>query len=183
MFHRFALSLLLLLFFSAGHANEWPIDREIDVPALRLYAPLPEIRTSGQPNLKQLEGLKALGLVGVVNLRPRDEAPGQNLTHIWAPQLDLQYWEIAVSSPADFTEQNAKTLWSLVSSAQAENRPTLIHCASGNRVGALLAIAAHKAGGMPVGEALSLGDRAGLSSLRPLVKEFLEQAMVLRGLK
>ncbi len=52
--------------------------------------------------------------------------------------------------------------------------PVLLHCASGNRVGALLALRARMHGASPE-EALELGNEAGLSSLRSTVETLLNE--------
>ena len=49
----------------------------------------------------------------------------------------------------------------------------LLHCASGNRVGALLALAAVQVDGASPEAALTLGRAAGLKSLEPVVMERL----------
>ena len=57
---------------------------------------------------------------------------------------------------------------------QRESGAVLVHCASGNRVGALIAIGAAKAGGMAPEAALELGKAAGLTSAEPRVRELLQ---------
>ena len=52
--------------------------------------------------------------------------------------------------------------------------PVLLHCASGNRVGALLSLRAHMQGASPE-EALELGTEAGLSSLSDTVKALINE--------
>jgi protein tyrosine phosphatase (PTP) superfamily phosphohydrolase (DUF442 family) len=65
---------------------------------------------------------------------------------------------------------SARRLWTLLKTSDA---PVFVHCASGNRAGALLAIGAARFGGMAPDAAIEFGRRAGLSSLEPVVRERL----------
>ena len=58
-------------------------------------------------------------------------------------------------------------------------QPLLIHCASANRVGALVALHAAWHQGMAAEEAIALGRRAGLLGLEPCVRELLADAWAL----
>lgn len=69
------------------------------------------------------------------------------------------------------TADNAQELHQLL---QQEDKPVFLHCASGNRVGALLAIAAHQIEGKPADESLTLGRSAGLGSLEAKVRSVLD---------
>jgi len=51
--------------------------------------------------------------------------------------------------------------------------PVLVHCMSGNRVGALFALRAFWLQGMSAVEALAVGRRYGLTKLEPLVVQIL----------
>ncbi|PPU82009.1 hypothetical protein XpopCFBP1817_20380 [Xanthomonas populi] len=51
----------------------------------------------------------------------------------------------------------------------------LIHCASSNRVGALIALEKGRANGAPRDEAIAIGRAAGMTSLEPLVMRLLDQ--------
>ena len=52
--------------------------------------------------------------------------------------------------------------------------PVIIHCASGNRVGALLALRANLIQGKSASEALAFGKAAGLTTLEDAVKQRLK---------
>ena len=51
--------------------------------------------------------------------------------------------------------------------------PAIVHCASGNRVGALFAIQALYLDGRSAAEALEIGKRAGLTHVGPAIRELL----------
>ena len=59
------------------------------------------------------------------------------------------------------TDANADRLWRLVHDAPGT---VLVHCATANRAGALLALGAARAGGMSPADALAFGRAAGLAS-------------------
>jgi len=89
-----------------------------------------------------------------------------------SPDAGLRYVEIPVDHAAGLTEENARRLDELLRDPAA--RPMIVHCASGNRVGALLALRARLVEGASVDEALELGRKAGLTRLEPVVRERLE---------
>ena len=70
---------------------------------------------------------------------------------------------IPVADKADLTLEKAKFLANALENSPA---PIFIHCAGGNRVGALLAMKAGLVDGLSTDQALDLGDRAGLAGLR-----------------
>ena len=87
--------------------------------------------------------------------------------------LGMTYEELPIAGAAAITGENAAHLWRLVSQAEG---PVVVHCASGNRVGALLSIGAWQQGGMTAQQALEFGKSVGLGSLEPRVRELLQLA-------
>jgi protein tyrosine phosphatase (PTP) superfamily phosphohydrolase (DUF442 family) len=65
------------------------------------------------------------------------------------------------------TEANALLLSAAMNELGAQ--PMIIHCASGNRVGALLALKAYYVDHASKEQALELGERAGLKGLKSAV--------------
>jgi uncharacterized protein (TIGR01244 family) len=105
----------------------------------------------------------------VINLRPDAELGGRDeATEVAA--AGLAYREIPVAGAPEVTEAKARELWAQLEGTEGG---VLVHCASGNRVGALLALGAASAGGLPAEEALEFGRRAGLTGLEPRVRELL----------
>jgi len=88
-----------------------------------------------------------------------------------AKQLEKHYFQHWTHDPADITPENAKALSALL--AQAEG-PVLVHCASGNRVGGLLAVAMAQ-NGMTTAQALDFGRSAGMKSIEGRAREVIEQ--------
>ena len=126
----------------------------------------------GQPTARDLASLKAQGVHTVIDLRADAEDRGYDEA-AEAARLGLRYLPMPIAGAADITPAQARALDGLLD--QAGDAGVLLHCASGNRVGALLALAAALAGSPP-GEALDLGRRAGLRSLEPVVAERIGQA-------
>lgn len=131
--------------------------------------PAPDLLTGGQPSPEQLEALAAAGYTTIIDLRTEGEkgAPADEPEQVEA--LGLAYVRIPVTGADGLTEANARELDRVLEAAAG---PAVIHCASGNRVGALLALRAHLDGATPE-VALEHGLDAGLTRLEPAVRELL----------
>lgn len=125
--------------------------------------------TGGQPAPGDWAALKAHGVAMVVNLRPDAEMGGRNEAAEVAA-AGMAYVGIPVAGADAIDADNARRLWTLL---RATDAPVFVHCASANRVGALLALGAAQSGAMTPEAALDFGRRAGLTSLEPVVRERL----------
>ncbi|MBV2128695.1 fused DSP-PTPase phosphatase/NAD kinase-like protein [Arsukibacterium indicum] len=130
--------------------------------------PSENLITGGQPTQVDLQKFKAAGVSKVINLRGPGEAVNFD-EKAEAEALGLSYISLPVAGAGDVTAENARKLYQLL---QGEEK-VVVHCASGNRVGALLAIGAHEVNGKPVEASLEFGRAAGLSSLEPKVRAVL----------
>lgn len=131
--------------------------------------PTANLVTGGQPSKAELERLKSAGVTKVINLRgPDEEAPFDEKSE--AERLGLEYISLPISGAPDVTSENARELHKLLQG----DEQVFLHCASGNRAGALLAIRAHEIQGKPVEDSLELGRAAGLTSLEERVKSVLD---------
>lgn len=145
-----------------------PASAEIKSIALTNYAnPQQHIYTAGQPRKEQFQQLAEQGIKYIVNLR----GDGENN---WDEQalvisLGLQYFSLPISSKADINIENAKKLQQLL--AHVSESPTLLHCASGNRVGALIALYNATELNQPIEEAIETGKQWGLKGLEPVVRD------------
>ena len=133
-------------------------------------APLPGLITAGQPDEAQLAALADAGIGTAVSFRPEGE-PGAGWEEAFAADHPLTFHRIPVAGAADLSRETVEELDGLL--AEAGDGPTLLYCASSNRVGALLALRAHWLQDVPAEEALQLGREAGLRSLEPAVAELL----------
>ena len=142
----------------------------IDIPNARM--PFEGILVGGQPTPEQLEAAAQAGYSTIVNLRP----PGENSE--WeeaskAAELGLRYVNIPIAGVEDLNAENAARLAEVVDDPAA--RPLLVHCGSGNRVGALFALKAFYVDGEDAASALQTGLDTGLTSLEDAVRQRLSQ--------
>lgn len=135
-----------------------------------LLRPREGLLVAGQPGSGDWSALAASGVRTVVNLRPEGELKGRD-ERAEVAAAGMRYVELPVSGPADITPENAKALSALL--AQADG-PVLVHCASGNRVGGLLAVAMAQ-NGMTTAQALDFGRSAGMKSIEGRAREVIEQ--------
>ncbi len=141
---------------------------ELDL--FKLKRPTAKHWVSGQPTPAQLPQVKAAGITHLINLRPVAEDP----TFVEAPvaiALGLHYRELPIQGIADLTLANARALDTLL--AEAGDAATLIHCASGNRVGALVSLRAAWVQGKSAEQALAVGREYGLTTMEPVVQKLL----------
>lgn len=143
----------------------------IDIP--NALTPVEGILSGGQPSVEQFEQAARDGYRTVVNLR----APGEK--GAWdeaskAEQLGLRYVAIPIAGADGLTAENARKLAKIVDDPQA--LPAMVHCASGNRVGALFALKAAYVDGADAESALAFGRQAGLTKLEDTVRERLVRA-------
>ena len=140
-----------------------------------LLRPRDGLVVAGQPATGDWAALAASGIRTVINLRPQAELQGRD-ERAEVAAAGMRYVELPVSGPADITSENAAALSKLL--AQADG-PVLVHCASGNRVGGLLAVVMAQSG-VPVSAALDFGRSAGMKSIEGRTREVIEQTQALR---
>jgi uncharacterized protein (TIGR01244 family) len=133
-------------------------------------SPASNLLTAGQPTPDDFAALAKAGVRHVVDLRPDAEDHGFDEAALTA-KLGMSRTVIPVASAADLTTDNAKKLDAAI--AAAGGGTVLIHCASSNRVGGLLAVRANKIQGKSVDEALAFGRAGGLTKMEPQVAEIL----------
>ncbi|WP_448550458.1 phosphatase domain-containing putative toxin [Thalassotalea fusca] len=130
--------------------------------------PSPDLIVGGQPTQDDLKRLAAAGAVNIVNLRPTSEKIDYDEARL-VHQLGMNYYVIPVTEIESFTQDAAKALLNIL----AQKQPCLVHCASGNRVGALIALAAFWLEETSAVDAMTLGLQAGLTKLQPQVADIL----------
>ncbi|KGM51555.1 hypothetical protein N792_10555 [Lysobacter concretionis Ko07 = DSM 16239] len=140
------------------------------IPGLR--EPRAGLYTAGQPDAEAWTAAARHGVTTVIDLRPEGEMQGRNEAAEVA-DAGLVYHHLPVAGAGDVNMANAEQLRQLIEQAPG---PVLVHCASGNRVGALLALGAAKDDGMTTDQAIAFGREAGLGSLGSRVREVLESA-------
>ena len=135
-------------------------------------APAPGLLTAGQPTQEQIDRLADMGYRRFISLRvPSEDGAGWEEAHLSSNEASFD--RIPVSGRAGLTRENVAALDRLLD--ESEGEPTVVYCASSNRVGALLALRAYWHEGADAEEALALGRSAGLASLEPAVAELLAE--------
>jgi uncharacterized protein (TIGR01244 family) len=145
--------------------------------ATALAAQLPEIPNSTQPSAGVLIGGQpdeaALGQAAdagirvVVNLRGEDEQLDFDEAGL-VSDLGMTYLQLPIAGASDLTPENVRAFSDLL--AAIGDQPVLMHCSSGNRVGALYALHAGMYQGMDVEAAIEFGRAHGLTRLEDEVR-------------
>ncbi len=133
-----------------------------------LHHPEKRVYASGQPTQAELRVLAQAGIKHVVNLRPAKEQTWSEAAFVQT--LGMKYHALPVAGAAGITDENAAALAKVLHEIGGE--PVLVHCSSGNRVGALIALG-EQAKGANVDEAIAKGKRWGLTRLEPMVRDLL----------
>lgn len=160
------------LLLTACHAQRdtAPAQAAAPVFGVELKTPRPGLFTAGQPAASDWRAIKAHGIGTVINLRTEKELAGRDeAAEVQA--TGMRYVSIPVAGADGITDANARLL---LDALNAANGPVLVHCASGNRVGGLLAVMEAKFEGLTEEQALDFGRKAGMTSLEPKVKQVLE---------
>lgn len=141
---------------------------------------LPNARTldeglvsAGQPSPEQLRVAANAGVKTIVNLCVSGECGWDEAATV--KELGMRYIPVPVSGAADITAANARKLHEVIE--ERANWPMVIHCGSGNRVGALLALRAFHEQGCDPETAVEKGRLAGLTMLEAHVRQCLLKAV------
>ena len=151
--------------FAADLSSELNAIKNLQHSSENLYS-------SGQPPAESFTALAKLGIRHVINLRPPAEAPDLNEAAI-ATQANMAYYTIPISSAADLTPNNVKLLDNILNTIS--NEKAILHCSSGNRAGALMALRAAWINGASVEQAIQEGELYGLTKLRAKVELLLTE--------
>jgi uncharacterized protein (TIGR01244 family) len=141
-----------------------------DISAGTLPRPVDGMTAAGQPDKTVFEAFAKAGYVAVVDMRAPDEDRGLADEAGLVESLGLEYVAFPIASGDEISFESARRLDDLLAGYAG---PVLVHCASSNRVGALLALR-ESLRGADNAAALEYGRRAGLTRLEPLVKEVLD---------
>lgn len=143
------------------------------LPSQAGETPLHEVRpglyAGGQPSAAQLRQLAAHGVRTVIDLRQPEEDRGFDETRE-AEALGLRYVRIPVAGAEGLDVANLRAVHQALQQSQG---PVLLHCASGNRAGAVLGLVNARYEHASPEQALQLGQRAGLTSLEAATRQRL----------
>ena len=136
------------------------------------HAYAPGLHSGGQPSPDDLARLRDIGVGSVISLRAPAEDVGYDEC-AEATRVGLEWHSLPITGDDDLMPATIERFGSLLDAARAHGNDVLIHCASGNRVGALVALDAARRGESSA-NALALGRAAGLVGLEPAVVARLE---------
>ena len=168
-----ALSAGLLICVSACSGDEVGTEvaevaeQQVAEPAFRNAILVDDALAGGQPSADELAMLAEQGYGTVINMRMPDE---DGTTAEAAEALGMNYVSLPIDGTAGLTEENAIAFAELLGELEG---PAVVHCGSGNRVGAMYALKAFYVDGMSAEEALVVGQEAGLTRLEGSVREQL----------
>ncbi|MEL0083907.1 MAG: sulfur transferase domain-containing protein [Gammaproteobacteria bacterium] len=137
-----------------------------------LCGPLPLAKTAysgGQPTRAQLAELAGFHIGTVINLRPDSEMGDLDEAAV-VSELGMAYRQISISDKTDLTRENVERFATALNDSAP---PLFIHCAGGNRVGALVALMAFWLDQVSAERALEMGIQSGLTGLREAVADRL----------
>ncbi|HEY4583734.1 MAG TPA: sulfur transferase domain-containing protein [Lysobacter sp.] len=128
---------------------------------------------AGQPTSAHLAGLAREGVRTVINLRGVDE-PCEYDEAAEAARLGMRYLTLPIAGPADVDRERVRRFGALLDEARGDGG-VLIHCATSNRVGAMVALDQALNRGCDLAGALEHGRSAGLATLEPVVVALAER--------
>lgn len=162
---RLTIILVALLLASAAHAEGAKksavntlyanVDQVVDAGTV---TPVDGLTTAGQPDVAALKVFAESGYVAVVDLRGVDEDRGFDQRDA-VEGLGMRYVTLPIEGRGAITFDNARKLDEILAEYDG---PVLVHCKSGNRAGALLALRASLDGAGDEA-ALAFGKEAGIT--------------------
>jgi len=141
------------------------------VPIRNARVPIEGVLSGGQPTPEQIEAAARGGFRTVINLRSEQE-PGFEWEREKVEALGMRYVHIPVAGADGLTHENVEAIDAALERALAEG-PVLFHCASGNRIGAVLALRAAWLEGQDPERALGFGLASGLTRLEQATRRLL----------
>lgn len=149
----------------------------LSIPGARI--PMSGVLSGGQPTPEQIEAAADAGFRTVINLRI-DAEKGFEWEAEAVESLEMKYVSIPVAGAKGLTRETVERLDGALAEAAATG-PVLLHCASGNRIGAILALRAAWLHGADAEAALRLGLANGMTRLEPTIRELLGLESVVSG--
>jgi uncharacterized protein (TIGR01244 family) len=147
-----------------GSTSTLHVDVEA-VVARGTVTPVDGVTSSGQPDQAAFEVFSDSGYVAVIDMRGEKEDRGMKDEQSAIKKLGMEYVLLPIEDEDAINFENAAKLDKLIASYDG---PVLVHCGSGNRVGALLALR-KSLNGASDEDAFAYGKDGGLTSLEDLV--------------
>lgn len=173
MKYRLVGIMLIIAMLATGPALATSEDEMPEI--LNARQPAPGLLTGGQPERSELRAAAEAGVQTVINLRGEGEFTEWDEGAL-VGELGMDYVHIPVAGPEDLNAEAVSRFDRALS--ESSDEPTLVHCASSNRVGALFALRAAFLNDHSDEEAMQIGREHGLTSLEPVVREILESGQL-----
>ena len=164
------LAILLLAVTANADDGEQRVHVNLDdVVAAGEVKPVNGITSSGQPDKAALEVFAESGYAVVIDMRGPNENRGMDDYQGAVEATGMQYLAFPVVGAGQVSFETAVKLDEVL---RGMDGPVLLHCGSGNRVGAVLALR-ESLNGASHEESIQFGKDAGLTRLEPRVREAL----------
>jgi len=165
------LAILLFAFSANADEGEQSIHVDLDdVIAAGKVESVDGITSSGQPDEEALRVFADSGYSVVIDMRGPDEDRGMDNFEGAVEATGMEYLAFPVVGADQVSFETAAKLDEVL---QGFDGPVLMHCGSGNRVGAVLALR-QSLNGAADEESIEFGKDAGMTRLEPRVREVLE---------
>ncbi|PHS19806.1 MAG: hypothetical protein COA86_03335 [Kangiella sp.] len=132
--------------------------------------PANNLTTGGQPSKSDLTKMAKNGVKVIVNLRTKGEFRKFDEKKV-VESLGMKYVSIPIGDDKDFNLNNVKLLDEALAGLAS---PAVVHCASSNRVGGLLALRENLIKNSSAQDSIVFGRKAGMRSTEKTVKKLLK---------
>jgi len=175
MLIRNALTIMILTLLAScssetTETNGDALSVATEIGLLNVNSLQPDLILGGQPTVEQLKALKEAGVKNFISLRPETE-DGAGWEETYANGRDIEFSRLPISGPGSLTKENVGIFSQLLNERGDET--TVLYCASGNRVGAMLALKSFWIDGVDAETSFNLGVQSGMTSLTAAVSDML----------
>jgi len=165
----FIAILVSVLSFSVIAHGSHGEGQEITIPNFKHGSG--EVWVGGQPSENDLKLLAERGIKNIINLRGVGEFDGFD-EKATAENLSLNYKALPLGGKSAVSVEAATQFAAMLNESQGK---TLVHCASGNRVGAMFALKAFFVDKKTATEAMEIGKKHGMTRLEAHVKSLIDK--------
>ncbi len=171
---RWLLALLVAFGGCSGDADHSsdtvPAGETVTIAGMSNTVRVGNLLFGGQPSQDALRTLAEQGYRAVVTTRGADELTWDEKALV--DSLGLRF--VSIPMPYPITAITDEQLDAFDALMESTDEPMVLHCGSGNRVAGLWTVWLVERKGLDPDEALRLGDRAGMTRIRPVVEERLK---------
>lgn len=162
--------ILLFLFSCSSHTiKKNDLHEDVIIAGKLKGSQYRDIYFSGQPKNTDYKKLSENGFKTVINLRSKDEYKEEVEQWLVEKKYKMNYYNIAFEKNMELNDSFIDNVTSAVKKHRKEGK-TLIHCSTGNRVGAWLAAHFHKDHKMSKEESLETAKKMGLTKEKAIKK-------------